>query len=131
MLSFKFQMGPLCHESHSLKVIPSQPIRARQVASKYCFVLISNLKKSNAHYSLTEWRFVILTICCFCSSKSFHFLIFLGFFSTWKPNKKDLFKKDRLQMNFSSTAGEKGPQWHCVKSENCITQLRNSIAICV
>ena len=39
-------------------------------------VLISNLQKGNAYYPLTGWRIVILTICCFCSSKRFHFLIF-------------------------------------------------------
>ena len=54
-------------------------------------VLISNLQKGNAHYPLTGWRIAILTICCFCSSKSFLlFHFFLRVFRTWKSNKNKL-----------------------------------------
>ena len=58
-------------------------------------VLISNLQKGNAHYPLTGWRIAILTICCFCSSKSFHFFIFFPEFSGLENPIKKNFKRRR------------------------------------
>ena len=58
-------------------------------------VLISNLQKGNAHYPLTGWRIAILTICCFCSSKSFHFFIFFSEFSGLENPIKKNFKRRR------------------------------------
>ena len=58
-------------------------------------VLISNLQKGNAHYPLTGWRIAILTICCFCSSKGFHFFIFFSEFSGLENPIKKNFKRRR------------------------------------